>query len=512
MEQPKEAANAESLLSLRLMRIELQEELGKFIDARIEKERQQLKLLWSVGSRIAVLASAIVLAALAIIGYQGWKDVSARVDKLAEDRLEKHLSASPPAKYEADIERIYDNVVVSAHLDRAPRLEVPSGPFSSWRNVSTEERDIDRLLRLLTAEATADERCYEISRVLGTVELYRPIIGRIDSAISGLLARDPLPNWLLARPKRLACLIEALSRVEAQGSLSRVRDLLSKNPIDREVRLAALDYIRSTGNAEDAVHISSLIEMPSLDAQTRLSALRTLAALVPTAPAIGGLVDRLTTAKSLNPMEAAEALLIAAELSRGRWRTPTSLSDATLQATSVRLLRAVARASMSLRYDPSGVFIRAPSTRGNEVSIDFDQSLSPGLSRAALATVTELWSTDKLDELAGLVRLLTITNDDDDSAPRGVIKVHVPEVSLAGDQSKSPLPVPADGYYLVAADDGVNLRWLDPAGNIRTLRAVEIARPRVRSASIDIAPIWLRYNSSHFVARSQRTHHFTVAR
>ncbi|HEY4641737.1 MAG TPA: hypothetical protein VII75_10365 [Thermoanaerobaculia bacterium] len=478
---------------MKILELQLRADLATQISTAIDRERGQLKAYWTLLSRVVVVAAAIVGAALGIIGWQGWKDVVGRVDQKVNDRLDAHLKASPPAKYEKDVERLFDRALITSYSAEIPRRD-PADGFSRFPDVPTMvTQDWTRLMTIMCAPDTAEETSRKILGIL----TYHCGFGQLSndgvSQVRHLALTEPVPEWLANAPKRRADLLLALATLDDNDSASLVRALLLQNKIP-EVQLAALSYIRHLFVLEASSDVERFVAESGLRGDVETAGLQTLAVIAPDSPFVKKFINKLNSDGPLSQVDLIRGVMVVEGLSKlGIDRHVAAYEDVThRKQLAVSVLASVLKHEYHLEQWNSEVrLVFRTSALENEgipvatlTSFELDEAIGSIFSDAV-----------KRKDIVAISKIVGHFDVEDTLADQWHFLPHVFFFDGAFQVMpgrKVEFSGTADGIWLTAKKDLVTVHWVDLGGTEQSglLEAVDDVH-FAQGVRIEGAPPWL---------------------
>lgn len=456
----KESANQ------KLLRLELREELAQLLEKRLTTEKERLRTAWSLVSRPLIVAATLITGGLGLLGYQGWKDISDRIDKAVEARVDLHLKHTSPTIYERGIERLYDEALLQTYISSIPRSVQRHKKWLDQRP-SLNDTDVVRLINLLANESTPEAQCERVLLALRYTEFDRSLDAQVTAPLRNLLNTEPVPTWLSANPKRWEYSIRALSVFHDVSLASRFQALLSKNTAPPLIAVAALDYLREAGAVESTSVIEEYVKRVGPSSVAYVPSLRSLASLAPNSSTLKSLVAASATPSSTTATQAAALLVIASELSSNNQNVDgrdTELNE----ALALSALEAYLATNFRMYLEQDRVFVRKKAGARDGYQLPIDYALSFGLELTLEKLVDRSLNSSDLSRLRRIVVGVSIFDNDHDKLA-GIFKVRIldsmtlnSDLILIGHQI-------TDGVYLEPNSGGLTAHWLDLSGNVRSL-------------------------------------------
>lgn len=480
---------------LRVFELELSSQLALRIKDAIEEHDQRLSSYWAFGTRIIGGATAVVVAALGFVGWSSWTGITARIDAAVNARLDEKLRDSPPAQYERDVQRLYDQAVVSAYLANVPR-DSESSWYAPGNLEPISNDDFRRFLDLLLSPETEYATSEKIVRIMA---YYRDSGGIPNISTLGLrqaLTKEPPAAWLQNSPDRWAQLVRVAMIFRDSGVTTRVRTLVNRQNTPNEVRLAALGYIREMFVMDADVEVQEVIEREGDSGELGIASISTLAVIAPESEPIKSRISSIRETPRLSQRDLYLYLAMAANLAKLGLSDHVDSFDEVKERESLAkdILQSLVQYEFYLERSGDDVRLTSESRSLDGVTVPLDLVRSYEIEQAVGEALADFSRRGDVVSFSGLIRRFSVRDDIGrgwNLAPN--IDHYSGSLGLVDGRSVS-LDQTEGGAILVPAEDGtVSVFWTDLAGRGRhgALSAIDGLRVRsgIRLVSV---PDWVK--------------------
>lgn len=488
-------ARNEEVLEARLKILELQVQDRLLVELKrmVADEKAVLSSYWRFASKVLFVAATVVGGALAIIGWQGFRDVQVRVDKAVADRLDDHLRDSPPARFEEDVARLYRRAVINGYSSEVPRTSTVDSLFRFPDLPGVAAEDWNTLLSILTSPEADHEMCEKVLMILRYHRGFRRLPPAGIADLRSLALAEPLPDWVA--PARRAYLIRALATLEDTSVASGIRALLSGKQTPPEVRLAALEYVRELFVFEAAPDVERLIEERSMRADVEAAALVTLSVLRPESKPLAVFFAKLDRREQLTHREVYACIAILTGLTELGLVDHVASYDEVREreAMAVNVLENLLRHDFHMKVWAGGIRLAFEDFAAEKQEVPLDVLLSHELSNVLGISFDTAMKRRDLPTAARLVRRFSVEEEIGDGWYILPHLRHFLGVFTLLNGKEVSFENTVDGLWIAPEAEGIAVHWVDLAGTHRqgVVQSVE----RVRKAGllrIEKRPAFLR--------------------
>lgn len=265
----------------KLLKYEIMEEIHPKVRSEIEREKQQLLAQFRYVRR----AFVVVAGAFAVTGWLGWQDILRRIDNIAETRLDEHLANSPPAKYEEDVQKIYNRVLISS-------LKKGEGSFYQ----------VDELLAILMSIDSTDDQCIRILEHLDSLHFGLQSSPKFNE-LKRIVFSSSKPDWIDNSAARLSYLIKAITYLKDTTVSHEIIRLLQDENLDTHSRLALIEYVDSNDLLEAEPLLEHLSSEDNIPHKVREESLKVLMNFNPNSKIVKREISKLLSTERLSPDE-----------------------------------------------------------------------------------------------------------------------------------------------------------------------------------------------------------------